>query len=82
MIPAAPKWAIIPPDGMPRGRHEVRFWVNADGLVTRVEITPPIKDADYRREFTKRMMGYLFNPATTRDGRHIDFVATVIFTKQ
>ena len=82
IIPAAPKWAIIPPDGMPRGRHEVRFWVTADGLVTRVEVTPPIKDADYRREFTKRMMGYLFNPATTRDGRHIDFVATVIFTKQ
>ena len=82
IIPAAPKWAIIPPDGMPRGRHEVRFWVTADGSVTRIEVTPPIKDADYRREFTKRMMGYVFNPATTRDGRRVDFVATVIFTKQ
>lgn len=82
IIPAAPKWAIIPPDGMPRGRHEVRFWVTAAGVVTRVEVTPPIKDADYRREFTKRMMGYVFNPATTRDGRHVDFVATVTFTSQ
>jgi hypothetical protein len=82
IIPAAPKWAIIPPDGMPRGRYEVRFWVTADGLVTRVEVIPPIKDADFRREFTKRMMGYVFNPATTRNGRRIDFVATVIFTKQ
>ena len=82
IIPAAPKWAIIPPDGMPRGRHEVRFWVTADGSVTRIEVTPPIKDPDYRREFTKRMMGYVFNPATTRDGRRVDFVATVIFTKQ
>ncbi|HZE93789.1 MAG TPA: hypothetical protein VEZ49_03705, partial [Gemmatimonadales bacterium] len=81
IIPAAPKWAIIPPDGMPRGRHEVRFWVTADGSVTRIEVTPPIKDPDYRREFTKRMMGYVFNPATTRDGRRVDFVATVIFTK-
>src|SRR6266704_1769484 len=25
-------------------------------------------DSGYRREFTERMMGYLFNPATTRDG--------------
>jgi len=82
IIPAAPKWAIIPPDGMPRGRHEVRFWVTADGSVTRIEVMPPIKDPDYRREFTKRMMGYVFNPATTRDGRRVDFVATVIFTKQ
>ena len=82
IFPAAPKWAIIPPDGMPRGRHEVRFWLTADGTVTRVEVTPPIKDADYRREFTKRMMGYLFNPAITRDGRRVASVATVIFTKQ
>ena len=80
IFPAAPKWAIIPPDGMPRGRHEVRFWVTADGIVARVEVTPPIKDADYRREFTKRMMGYLFTPATTRDGHRVASVATVIFT--
>jgi len=82
IVPASPIWAIIPPDGMPRGRHEVRFWVTAEGSVARIEVTPPIKDADYRREFTKRMMGYLFKPATTPDGRHVDFVATVIFTKQ
>lgn len=81
IFPAAPKWAIIPPDGMPRGRHEVRFWLTADGVVTRVEVTPPIKDADYRREFTKRMMGYLFNPATTREGYRVASVATVVFTK-
>ncbi|MGE5803327.1 MAG: hypothetical protein ACM358_13865 [Gemmatimonadota bacterium] len=81
IIPASPKWAIIPPDGLPRGRYEVRFWVNAEGVVNRVEVTPPIKDSEYRREFTKRMMGYLFNPATTRDGQHVDYVATVVFTK-
>ena len=81
IFPASPRWTIFPPPGAPREargrRHEVRFWVTAEGRVTRVEVTPPIKDAGYRREFTERMMGYLFNPATTRDGRHVDYVASV-----
>ena len=81
IFPASPRWTIFPPPGAPREargrRYEVRFWVTAEGRVTRVEVTPPIKDAGYRREFTERMMGYLFNPATTRDGRHVDFVASV-----
>ena len=78
---ATPLWAISPPPGAPRDahgkRHEVRFWVTAEGRVTRVEVTPPIKDSGYRREFTERMMGYLFKPATTRDGRHVDYIASV-----
>jgi hypothetical protein len=77
---ATPRWAIMAPPGAPRearGRHEVRFWVTADGRVTKIEVTPPIKDSGYRREFTERMMGYLFNPATTRDGRHVDFIASL-----
>jgi hypothetical protein len=80
-VPASPRWAIMAPPGAPRearGRHEVQFWVAADGHVTRVEVTPPIKDEKYRREFVERMMGHLFNPATTRDGRAVDFVATLI----
>lgn len=81
IIPASPRWTIFPPPGAPREargrRHEVRFWVTGEGRVTRVEVTPPIKDRGYAREFTERMMGYLFNPATTRDGRHVDFVASV-----
>ena len=78
---ATPRWAIMAPPGAPRearGRHEVRFWVTADGRVTRVEVTPPIKDSGYRREFTDRMMGYLFNPATTRDGRRVEYVASLV----
>ena len=74
-------WAPMPPNGAPPDvhgkRHEVRFWVTADGLVTRIEVTPPIKDGGYRREFMERMRGYLFRPATTRDGRRVDYVATV-----
>jgi len=69
------------PPGAPRearGRHEVRFWVTADGRVTRVEVTPPIKDSGYRREFTERMMGYLFDPATTRDGRRVESIASLV----
>jgi hypothetical protein len=81
IFPASPRWTIFPPPGAPREargrRHEVRFWVTSDGRVTRVEVNPPIKDAGYRREFTERMMGYLFNPATTRDGRHVDYIASV-----
>ena len=77
---ATPRWAIMAPPGAPRdarGRHDVRFWVTADGRVTRIEVTPPIKDSGYRREFTERMMGYLFNPATTRDGRHVEYIASL-----
>ena len=81
IFPASPRWTIFPPPGAPREargrRYEVRFWVTAEGRVTRVEVTPPIKDSGYRREFTERMMGYLFNPATTRDGRRIAYVASV-----
>ena len=79
---ASPIWTITPPDGRPRsmrGRYDVQFWVTADGRVTQVEVTPPIRDADYRREFMKRMMGYVFAPAKTRDGRRIESVAKVSF---
>jgi len=76
-----PRWAIMAPPGAPSGirnqRYEVRFWVTADGRVIRIEVTPPIKDAAYRREFMDRMKGYVFDPATTRDGRHVDYVARV-----
>lgn len=78
---ATPRWAIMAPPGAPRearGRHEVRFWITADGRVTKIEVTPPLKDSGYRREFTERMMGYLFNPATTREGRRIASTASLV----
>jgi hypothetical protein len=79
---ATPRWAIMAPTGAPPEvhgkRHEVRFWVTAEGRVTRVEVTPAIKDGGYRREFMERMMGYLFNPATTRDGRRVEYIASVV----
>jgi hypothetical protein len=81
IIAATPVWAIMAPSGAPRearGPHEVRFWVTADGRVTKIDVRPPIKDGGYRREFTERMMGYLFKPATTRDGRRIESTASLV----
>lgn len=83
ILAASPRWALLPPQGVPRedrGEHQVRFWVTADGHVTRVEVSPPIKDAHYRREFTQKMMGFVFDPARTRDGRRIESIATVTIT--
>ena len=78
---ATPRWMILAPPGAPsdaKGRHEVRFWVTADGRVTKIDVTPPIKDSGYRRDFTERMMGYLFKPATTRDGRPVESIASLV----
>jgi hypothetical protein len=77
VIGAKPRLIINTPVGAPpeaKGGHEVRFWVRADGHVTKVEVTPPIKDGGYRRAFMEAMRGFLFDPARTRDGRPVDFV--------
>ena len=79
---AAPRTAILPPlakvPGSVAGRtYRVRFWVAADGRVTRVEVEPPIAEAAYRREFQRRMLAYQFYPARTRDGRNVASVVTV-----
>src|SRR5437879_4020184 len=79
---AAPRTAIVPPlakvPGSVAGRtYRVRFWVAADGRVTRVEVEPPIAEADYSREFQRRMLAYQFYPARTRDGRNVASVVTV-----
>jgi len=79
---ASPRTAILPPlakvPGSVAGRtYRVRFWVAADGRVTRVEVDPPITDANYSREFQQRMMAYQFYPAHTRDGRNVASIVTV-----
>jgi len=80
IIGAKPRLVINTPQGAPpeaKGGHEVRFWVLADGRVTRIEVTPPIKDGGYRRAFMEAMRGFLFDPAKTRDGRPVNFVYTL-----
>src|SRR5206468_1183048 len=79
---AAPRTAILPPlakvPGSVAGRtYRVRFWVAADGRVTRVEVEPPIAEAAYSREFQQRMMAFRFYPAHTRDGQNVASVVTV-----
>ena len=79
---ASPRTAILPPlakaPGSVAGRtYRIRFWVAADGRVTRVDIDPPIRDDAYRREFVERMMAYQFYPARTRDGMNMASVVTV-----
>ncbi len=79
---AAPRTAILPPlarvPGSVAGRsYRVRFWVAADGRVTRVTVEPPMTDAGYSREFQQRMLAYQFYPAHTRDGRNVASVITV-----
>jgi len=69
------------PAGAPpeeKGKHEVRFWIRADGRVTRIQVNPPIRDSGYRRVFMATMRDYVFSPAKTRDGRPIDYEYSII----
>jgi hypothetical protein len=82
IFPASPRTAILPPlarvPGAVAGRwYHVRFSVATDGRVTRVDVDPPIADAEYGREFQQHMMAYRFYPAHTRDGRNVAYVATI-----
>jgi len=60
---------IVPPD-CARGEYLVRFWVEADGRVSHVEVTPPPKDAGCRRDMLAQMRAYKFRPAI-RDGQRV-----------
>ncbi|HEV8381821.1 MAG TPA: hypothetical protein VGQ29_09560 [Gemmatimonadales bacterium] len=69
------------PAGAPpgeKGKHEVRFWIRADGRVTRIQVSPPITDSGYRRVFMETMWNFVFSPAKTRDGRPIDYEYSII----
>jgi hypothetical protein len=46
----------------------VHFWVDAAGRVTRVDVSPPIADGEYRRQFVALMYQYTFAPALQPDG--------------
>ena len=74
LVPTIPAGA--PPEE--RKKHEVRFWIRADGRVTRIEVSPPIRDSGYRRVFMETMWNFVFSPAKTRDGRPIDYVYSIV----
>jgi hypothetical protein len=70
ILPAFVKGVILPAE-CARGDFLVRFWVEVDGRVSRVEVNPPPKAAGCRREMMERMKAYQFRPATTRDGQPV-----------
>lgn len=70
---------LLLPAPCAHGRTTVRFWVEADGSVSRVSVEPSPKDAGCRREMREKMLGYQFSPAHTRDGRAVAFVFEVHF---
>ncbi|MGH7567939.1 MAG: hypothetical protein ACREL9_03060 [Gemmatimonadales bacterium] len=84
ILDANPRGVILPPVNAPpavKGRvYRVRFWVAADGRVTRVVVTPELRDEKYRREFIERMMAFQFTPARTRDGQPVASVYTIDIT--
>ena len=67
LVPTIPAGA--PPEE--RKKHEVRFWIRADGRVTRIQVSPPIRDSGYRRVFMETMWNFVFSPAKTRDAMRI-----------
>jgi hypothetical protein len=74
LVPNVPQGA--PPEE--KTKHEVRFWIRADGRVTRIEVSPPIRDSGYRRVFMETMWNFVFSPAKSRDGRPIDYVYSIV----
>ena len=58
---------IIPPE-CARGDILARFWVSADGVVTRVEVHPAPKNAGCREELINKLKSYKFRPARTAAG--------------
>jgi len=76
-----PRLVLNVPAGAPpeeKGKHEVRFWIRADGRVTRILVSPPIRDSGYRRVFMEAMWNFVFSPAKTRDGLPIDYQYSII----
>lgn len=84
VLPPTVRYTFLPPlprPGSVQGRtYTVRFEVDANGHVTRVEVEPKIRDAAYRRRFVDVMYRFRFTPATQRDGTPVDGVAVLSFT--
>ena len=73
LIPNVPAGA--PPED--KRKHAVRFWIRSDGRVTRIDVSPPIRDSGYRRVFMETMRNFVFSPAKTKAGRPIDYVYSI-----
>ncbi|HWP37530.1 MAG TPA: hypothetical protein VNL18_08285 [Gemmatimonadales bacterium] len=84
VFPPEPKYSILPPLPKPasvRGQtYRVRFWVDASGRVTMVDVTPRIPDGEYRKKFLDLMRQYTFTPARRADGTPVRGETVVVIT--
>lgn len=80
ITPPSPRTVTLPPQ-CAKGRFNVSFSVTADGRVTRVSVDPEPKDAECRRQWIDKMMGYQFLPARTRDGRTVAATAKLTWER-
>jgi protein TonB len=67
ITPPSIRTLILPAD-CAHGQFTVRFWIAADGRVTRVTMDPELKSGQCKREMMDKMMSYQFEPARARDG--------------
>lgn len=83
IVPPNPRGVIVPPEKAPKSvrgrRYRATFWVGADGSVERVDVSPPIDDAEYRQALVERLMDFAFYPARNRAGLAIPGVVPIVF---
>ncbi len=76
MLAPEPRAVVYPFEEAPRsikGRQfAVRFWVDARGRVTKVDVQPPIEDASFLKKLLQRMYGWIFYPARMADGTAVE----------
>jgi len=75
---------MVPPIDAPKSVRgtsvEVLFTISADGRVTDLVVTPPIRDKNYAKKFDEVMRSYRFHPARDADGNAIASTYPVQFT--
>jgi hypothetical protein len=83
IFPPNPRGVIVPPEKAPKSvrgrRYRATFWVGADGRVDRVDVSPPIEDAEYRQALQERLMDFAFYPARNRAGLAIPGIVPIVF---
>lgn len=83
IFPPSPRNISLPPQPIPgelKGKaFDVRFWVDENGIVTNVTVSPRVEQSDYRERWIRQLRDFVFNPATSADGTPIpgEFPMTV-----
>jgi protein TonB len=61
-----------PPAAMRGKQYRIRFWVDARGKITKIEIEPEIQDKKFREKLLERVGSWSFYPARTAEGRPVN----------